>query len=219
LPLLERLVLALRFVDDDVLPVFLERQMRSCIERGDLQGLPLTGLAKSNDCLDLLQRYLDRTHDFQTVAVISTLIYGRPDSRMKRWNSEYRKVLNHWRMFMERVDYDMARGAILRQQGFDVEIPARTIIRCNFCQKSISAEGPTSAHKTGQATRTDRCPNCQNTWPKCCVCLLPMNGPDKARLEDGEWCLVGVFAPRPIVYFCHGLHPGLGGGSLVFCQT
>lgn len=185
LPLLERLVLALRFVDDDTLPIFLERQMRSCIDRGDLQGLPLTGLVRSRETLDLLQNYLNRTYDIQTVAIISTLIYGKHDGKIAHWNQEYRSLLDRWRLFMERVDYDMARGAIARQQGNDIERPIRTVIRCNFCQKSISADGA-AGYKTSQSVRTDRCPNCQNTWPKCCVCLLPMNGPDKTRLGEGE---------------------------------
>ncbi len=192
LPLLERLVLALRFVDDEALPIFLERQMKSCIERGDLQGLPLTGLVRSKPTIDLLQNYLNRTYDIQTVAIISTFIYGKHDGKIAHWNQEYRSLLDRWRLFMERVDYDMAQGAIARQQGNDIERPIRTVIRCNFCQKSVSADGG-GVSKGTQAVRTDRCPNCQNTWPKCCVCLLPMNRPDRTILGEGEQMYMSRF--------------------------
>ncbi len=183
LPLLERLVLALRFVNDERLPLFLDQQLRRCVEDGDLQGLPLTGLTQSHGTIDLLQNYLDRTSDLQTVAVISCFIHGRSRGRTDHWIEQYRTLLNRWRLRMDRVDFDVGRGAILRQQGAEREYPVRTIVRCNFCQKSLSAE---KAKSSKPPIRTDRCLNCQNTWPKCCICLLPTNTPNRGTSDQGR---------------------------------
>ena len=59
LPLKERLGVALRFLSDKDLTVYLNRIADTVIAKGELEGLILTGITPKG--IDLLQSYVDRT--------------------------------------------------------------------------------------------------------------------------------------------------------------
>ncbi|KAK7056289.1 hypothetical protein VNI00_002842 [Paramarasmius palmivorus] len=77
----------------------------------------------------------------------------REDKRkVERWVETYRDLLDSWQMFHERVEFDIERGAIGQgsitssiKPGTKIEWPAmprQIIIRCNYCNKSITPLSP-----------------------------------------------------------------------------
>src|ERR1700719_4121373 len=63
LPFRERLAIAFQFLDDKSLSSYLRRNKESCCQRGDIEGLIVTGLTPMG--MDILQSYVDRTGDVQ----------------------------------------------------------------------------------------------------------------------------------------------------------
>lgn len=103
----------------------------SCIERGDFEGLLITGIGGKVGGKELLQRCVDVTHDIQTTALLvcrtlitaDEVVAGRGGSKVGKtpdkltvedrdsiWLYEYRQLLNRWEMFMERAALDVALG-------------------------------------------------------------------------------------------------------------
>ena len=130
LSLEDRVSFACTFLDDSQTAEWLRGVRDDCTMRGDLGGLVVTGLA--GDGLDLLQQYLDRHDDLQTVA----LLVGRnvidnaaleaaaspPNapgasrstslarSREWQWLWEYRNLLNKMQLFLGRASLDVQLG-------------------------------------------------------------------------------------------------------------
>lgn len=71
-----------------------------------------------------MQRWLERTGDVQTVALLSAYF---PQSRLtyrecqmvKKWVEGYRDLLDGWGMWGERVEFDVGRMEIGRGLGED----------------------------------------------------------------------------------------------------
>ncbi|KAJ9112599.1 hypothetical protein QFC19_000619 [Naganishia cerealis] len=146
LPLLERIVLAIRFVGDDMLSRFLEEQARRCLEDGSLHGIVLLGL--TTDGIHLVQRYLDRTGDIQTAAIIGALIPNKIGN-VSRWIETYRDMLDGWKCFKARVRFDMMRGSIARYYGENIKTPKQVLLRCNYCQKDLTGNVATNRYVPG----------------------------------------------------------------------
>lgn len=77
-----------------------------------LSLIPLFGLSALT--IPHLARYLNTTGDIQSVALISALIQPstlRENERktVKRWREGYRDLLDRWRLFGKRVEYDVLR--------------------------------------------------------------------------------------------------------------
>lgn len=192
LPLLERIVLAIRFVGDDMLSRFLEEQARKCLEDGSLHGIVLLGL--TTDGIQLVQRYLDRTGDIQTAAIIGALIPAKIGN-LSRWIETYRDLLDGWKCFKARVRYDMMRGSIARYYGENISTPKQVVLRCNYCQKDL-----TGNIGTNEITSRTYCTNCTNRLPRCSICLLQI---DTTPEQDEN----GSTLANALV-FCQNCHHG-----------
>lgn len=192
LPLLERIVLAIRFVGDDMLSRFLEEQSRKCLEDGSLHGIVLLGL--TTDGIQLVQRYLDRTGDIQTAAIIGALIPAKIGN-LSRWIETYRDMLDGWKCFKARVRYDMMRGSIARYYGGNIHTPKQVVLRCNYCQKDL-----TGNVGTNEITSRTYCTNCTNRLPRCSICLLQI---DTTPEQDEN----GSTLANALV-FCQNCHHG-----------
>lgn len=176
LPLLERLVLAIRFVPDQALSTFLADQSNQAVAKGSLHGVVLFGLT-STSVSPLLQAYLDRTSDLQTVAIIGATLFEQ-DDKVGRWIEDYRQLLNGWKLYRARVSFDIVRGEIARSYGRNIETPRQVIVRCNFCQKNVTAshrDRPPNTRPSGH--RSNACPTCGNRLPKCAICLMQIEMP------------------------------------------
>ncbi|WEJ96253.1 hypothetical protein PSN45_003789 [Yamadazyma tenuis] len=114
LPLRERLGVALRFLSDKDLTVYLHRLADYVVTKGELEGLMLTGITGRG--VDLLQSYVDRTSDVQTAALMAS--FGSPrylvDRRIDHWIDSYRGLLNSWSLFKTRATFDVHRTRLSR---------------------------------------------------------------------------------------------------------
>src|SRR4051794_35950953 len=66
---------------------YLTETHEQAIAQGALEGLLLTGIDDSGSCVDLLQNYLDRTNDIQTVALLMSQVSTRKVKapRVEEW--------------------------------------------------------------------------------------------------------------------------------------
>ncbi|KAI8913537.1 hypothetical protein EDD86DRAFT_187402 [Gorgonomyces haynaldii] len=170
LTLEEGLSVAVRFLDNEDLLLFVNKKTREMIQRGNLQGLLLTGWSLS--LIDLMQSFVDRTGDVQTAVLVLSV---RPrdiqhDERFVNWIINYKNLLEKWQLFHCRAKFDI----LWRKE----EIPPQVYIRCNFCNTSI-APGSASKTKKGplqlnKQSGSSVCTNCRKPLPKCALCLLPL---------------------------------------------
>ncbi|KAI0066182.1 WD40 repeat-like protein [Artomyces pyxidatus] len=182
LPLRERLAIALQFLDDEALSVYLRRIAESSRTHGDIVGIIVTGLTTAG--LDLLQSYVDRTGDVQTAAILGAYVHPHQlkDARVERWLDAYRDLLDGWKLFHHRSQFDIERGQILQElilsgSGEPIQLMQRQIlVRCNYCNKVISAPQGISGK------RATACPFCNRPLPRCSVCLMNLSiVPDSVR--------------------------------------
>jgi hypothetical protein len=125
-----RLSFALIFLDDRDIIGYCENSLSQCVSLGQLDGLIMTGLSDTR-AVNVLQAYLDRTSDIQTVALLSSFMIevhsteGKDKDkqtaqtaqqeqamvvRLEQWISIYRSLLNQWSMFSVRAKFDIARS-------------------------------------------------------------------------------------------------------------
>lgn len=72
---------------------YVKLQIQKSIEKGDLNGLLLTG--ESHDGINILQAYMDSTFDMQTVALIAINYFHRDlynDQRIQFWITRFALV-------------------------------------------------------------------------------------------------------------------------------
>lgn len=209
LPLRERLGIAIRFLSDKDLNVYLNRVANAVVARGELEGLILTGLTPRG--IDLLQSYVDRTSDVQTAALIAQFAVPRyfKDSRVDHWIDCYRELLNSWGYFKHRAKFDVARTKSSRTSNDVVTIrpaPKQVYLQCKVCKKNMSSmsknmKGSTNTsilmkqfnHRLNlKATNSyfNLCPHCGSQLPRCAICLLTLGGPIShsvdSKLTDGN---------------------------------
>ncbi|BGP17039.1 hypothetical protein JCM10213_000325 [Rhodosporidiobolus nylandii] len=200
LPLKDRVAVALRFLSDSELIPFLQDLGEEALSSSDLEAVVLFGLR--NDGLKLLSSYVDRTSDFQTVALASAYTSPgmvRADLRVQRWIETYRSQLDQLQLYAARAMFDAARGrrarAALEQakvagrNGEAKEVadalrraaPPQILVRCQFCgtnispaaQKGLGMNAPDARGVVGPATvRSTVCPSCSKQLPACCICLV-----------------------------------------------
>lgn len=194
LPLRERLGIAIRFLSDKDLHVYLRRVADTVVARGELEGLILTGLTPRG--IDLLQLYVDRTSDVQTAALIA--LYAVPryfrDPRVDHWTDCYRLLLNSWGMFKARARFDVARTKLARTSNGAPALrppPRQVYLQCTRCNKNMfspgklaKGRGAGNVHK--QLNRLSLrpadhgvalCPHCGAPLPRCAICLLLLGTP------------------------------------------
>ena len=151
LPIRERLSIALRFLDDKSLSYYLKQLSDECISSGSIEGLLVTGLTGRG--LDVLQSYVDMTGDVQTAALLASLICpGRyKDARAERWIDAYHDLLDCWKFFHHRCQFDIDRGRLMQEDvnAGDIQpvhwVKPQFLIRCTFCSKVVNA--PTQQHQ------------------------------------------------------------------------
>lgn len=180
LPLRERLGIAIRFLSDKDLNVYLNRVADAVVAKGELEGLILTGLTPR--AIDLLQLYVDKTLDVQTAALIAQFAVPRyfRDVRVDHWTQSYRELLNLWGFFKERARFDVARSRSSRTSAGTATIrpaPRQVYLQCNLCKKnmatSVKAKGPTKWPRP-RTSLFNVCQHCGAPLPRCAICLLTL---------------------------------------------
>ncbi|CCE88896.1 Piso0_001686 [Millerozyma farinosa CBS 7064] len=154
LPLRERLGVALRFLSDKDLNVYLNRVAENVIAKGELEGLILTGITPQG--MDLLQSYVDRTSDVQTASLIAAVGCPRyfTDPRFHHWVDCYRTLLNSWGMFSVRARFDISRIKLSRTYYGHLTSkppPKQVYLQCTSCGKNISKPKMPNSSRTPAA--------------------------------------------------------------------
>lgn len=154
LPVRERLAVAFQFLDDKAVQSFLRSVVDQSIQRGDLTGLIITGFTAQG--MEILQKYVDVTGDVQTAAIISSLRVSSlishngktlTKSIVDKWVDGYQDLLDGWKLFHHRCQFDIERGKIIQEAlgGGDGQRrewqPRQVMIRCNLCNKTVDVAG------------------------------------------------------------------------------
>lgn len=155
LPFRERLAVAFQFLDDKAVTSYLRRCQDRAISRGDIDAIIIPGLS-SKAGLDILQGFVNHTGDVQSAAIMGSLVYpprnpnqirgvSPMERRVERWVESYRDLLDGFKMFHRRVEFDIERGHIALKRGavnIGDWVPKQIIIRCNYCNKPVIPDGP-----------------------------------------------------------------------------
>ncbi|TXT16066.1 hypothetical protein VHUM_00569 [Vanrija humicola] len=183
LPLLDRIAIAVCNLNDKDLTIFFRNRLNRCIQLGSLQGLALTGFTPAG--LDVLQAFVDRNGDVQTAALLSAFF---PRSRLapsqiamlERWQEAYRDLLDSWMAWVPRCSFDVGVIARRREVGDLAEDAVQTVVVCPACNNQLTKQ--TEEHLLRKnalrgaikppSVRTAQCPYCQNSLPRCSVCLV-----------------------------------------------
>lgn len=179
LPLTERLGVALRFLKRKELSQYLSRLTEKVIAAGDLEGILLTGLTPR--FVELLQSYLDRTGDIQTVSLLASFGWPRfiADSRVGSWLEEYRSLLDSWQLFKQRAMFDVGRNKLVGA----APVPRQIFLRCFHCREPIGGKKRVGSKPANRS----RCPSCGAPLPSCAVCLLPIGPSLEDRSHADRW--------------------------------
>uniref|UniRef100_A0A7N5P1E3 GATOR2 complex protein MIOS n=1 Tax=Ailuropoda melanoleuca TaxID=9646 RepID=A0A7N5P1E3_AILME len=171
--------------DGVLLNRYIEKLTNEMKEAGNLEGILLTGLTK--DGVDLMESYVDRTGDVQTASYC--MLQGSPldvlkDERVQYWIENYRNLLDAWRFWHKRAEFDIHRSKLDPSS----KPLAQVFVSCNFCGKSISYSCSTVPHQgrgfsqygvSGSPTKSKvtSCPGCRKPLPRCALCLINMGTP------------------------------------------
>ncbi|XP_055877328.1 GATOR complex protein MIOS-A-like [Biomphalaria glabrata] len=191
----DRIAFALIYLPDAKLKTYLCKLSDELTKTGDLDGIVLTGLLH-NKGIELLGNFVDRTADVQTAAI--AVIFSKSsnllnDVRVTEWIDVYRDLLDRWRFWFQRAQFDNIRQTLIQER-----VPPQVHVACNFCGKSISpnlsvmnrlsikiqtvfsSRGPTVRPKI------TCCPSCRKALPRCAVCLAHMGTSSAIGLESGS---------------------------------
>uniref|UniRef100_A0A2K5JS54 GATOR2 complex protein MIOS n=1 Tax=Colobus angolensis palliatus TaxID=336983 RepID=A0A2K5JS54_COLAP len=106
------------------------------------------------------------------------------DERVQYWIENYRNLLDAWRFWHKRAEFDIHRSKLDPSS----KPLAQVFVSCNFCGKSISYSCSTVPHQgrgfsqygvSGSPTKSKvtSCPGCRKPLPRCALCLINMGTP------------------------------------------
>ena len=194
LPLRYKIAVALTKMNDKELTRFILRQTNRVVAKGLQEGILLTGLGEK--AMDLFQNFINRTEDLQTTVLAmshTAPLYIR-DPRFFAWREEYRLQMNSWKMFRERVTFDVQStkmaitwdGASLLQP-----MPRQFTLRCSNCDQALHRNKlPSNPQTSASNSRTHSgsifpdaksgiaCPRCGAHLPRCEICDRWIGVPD-----------------------------------------
>ncbi|XP_028926405.1 GATOR complex protein MIOS isoform X2 [Ornithorhynchus anatinus] len=182
----DRVAFACKFLSDAQLNRYIEKLTNEMKEAGNLEGILLTGLTK--DGVDLMESYVDKTGDVQTASYC--MLQGSPsevlkDERVQYWIENYRNLLDAWRFWHKRAEFDIHRSKLDPSS----KPLAQVFVSCNFCGKSISYSCPSAGPHQGRGfsqygvsgsptkSKVTSCPGCRKPLPRCALCLINMGTP------------------------------------------
>lgn len=173
----DRVAFACMYLPDAKLSEYIHSLMADLIEKGSLDGIFLTGLTV--DGLDLLERYVDMSGDIQTASCV--IIQALPnaelsqDTRIRTWIDSYRALLDSWRLWHQRAEFD-----VYRNMCENMRPEAQVFVSCNFCGKSVGYSTLASRNRRmfsstlALKSKFSSCPGCRKPLPRCALCLINM---------------------------------------------
>ena len=178
----------------------------------------LTGIS-SPDSINLLEKYLERSGDIQSVVLLLSCSPGSfqvLDERIDEWIQMYRTLLDRWQLYHVRARFDISRRKVIDQNKLQIETPPQVSVKCNFCNQLIvsnsskkitlggsqlSLSTTRDATTSSTKSRYTSCPTCRKPLPKCSLCLLNMGTPfesqtfnfTKSEIKDGGFDIWWTF--------------------------
>ena len=211
LPLKYRLGVALMHLDDVDLTRYINSTTADCIKQGDIEGIFLTGLTEKT--VPLFQAYLLRSADLQTSILALSFVSPRYFSNplVDLWRESYRSLLNTYRLFIQRVQFDVqATQLSVPSSTRDAKpslapAPRQVSLRCNNCDQALdrnaehipaSTNGPQDQAKSsfgsnqhssifGDAKSGTVCPKCGRHMPRCIICMMWLGMPASYPIGGG----------------------------------
>jgi hypothetical protein len=176
LPLSERIGIALRWMTDGELKGYLNYWADTAIKDADLEGIVLLGVTPG--LVDLFQRYIDRTGDIQTAALVMGLTTPRyfTDDKVEGWISTYKELLKSWKLFISKCKFNVMRSQNSRNGAGKITAPIpkpQSFIRCTQCSERFNI---------GPGTKT--CSKCGAAMPRCAICLTRIGDPISQTMKD-----------------------------------
>uniref|UniRef100_A0A0A9ZA57 WD repeat-containing protein mio n=3 Tax=Lygus hesperus TaxID=30085 RepID=A0A0A9ZA57_LYGHE len=172
----DRIAFALSFLSDSKMIDYLIQLTDQLTADGNLAGLILTGMCSAS--LPLLQQYLDNTGDVQSVSTIAMRTFPTPlleCNRSQYWISSYRELLDMWRMWNHRAQFDIQHNSRTSTR------PEQQIyVTCNFCGKTLSTNQFSRNKGPFQRAKVSCCPHCRKPQPRCAICLVNMGTPSQS---------------------------------------
>lgn len=176
LSLCDRMIIALKFLDDTKLMSYVAKWTETAERHGRIDGLLLTGL--NGQGVDLLERYIDRTGDVQSPALVISIAHlTQKDHRCDSWIECFRDLLDSFSLFHVRAKFDIHRRKEGRYNDASIT-PPQVFVKCNFCNQAVSfgeklkKTHPLSLSNGRQKATT--CPSCMASLPRCSICMLQL---------------------------------------------
>jgi WD repeat-containing protein mio len=203
LPLSDRAFVAVRNFSDDQLTNWLQDQVATAVQDGDVEGIVLTGI--TDTMVDIFARHIEKFNDVQTATLVLSICYPRyiDDIRCRAWRNAYRALLQRHKFFFQRTKFEVESTKRSKREGVPtIKPPSRQIaLRCVYCDASTSlanqhagppppSVSPNTENKNpllaASVNAGVSCPNCGRHLPRCVVCLEVVGVPRSDRPEDKE---------------------------------
>ncbi|TAQ91242.1 hypothetical protein B7494_g458 [Chlorociboria aeruginascens] len=200
LPLRNRVIVALRNLEDDKLTQWLEQQMEEAIQTGDIESIVLTGI--TDKMADVLTKYIEKFMDYQTPILLMSFCYPRyiTDDRCAAWRKSYQDFLQRHKKYILRVKFEQqsTRKSRLRDGTPVIKPPPRQVtIRCLNCDaqstNDLGNSGATSGSGPSMSTNNPltasginaglACPRCGSRLGRCAICMEIVGVPRSDRPE------------------------------------
>ncbi|OMP86956.1 WD repeat-containing protein [Diplodia seriata] len=142
--LVDRVGVALKYLDDDQLTQFIKLVSHGARVYGDIEGIVFTGLGER--AMDLFEHYIAKFGDVQTAVLVTarTNPLYVSDARWEYWRETYFMQLQTWRCFIERTRFIVShnRAATTRDgRCLNKPFPRQITIRCMHCQLALARRG------------------------------------------------------------------------------
>ncbi|OAF64692.1 hypothetical protein A3Q56_07567, partial [Intoshia linei] len=179
--ILDKIAFGCKYIDSKLLYKYLKKWLDQYTKNGCLEGLVLAGL--SNNGINLISKYIDRTNDIQTAAIISAYPLSVPDfqhsKKVRDWTKLYCELLNRWKLWDKRILFNMAQ---MRKTHSETN-PEEIFMCCNYCGRSLVKGRDKNINLTSGSIG---CQFCKNPLPKCALCLqfLGVKTDDKKEFDN-----------------------------------
>ena len=146
----DRIGFATLYLPPKNLKAYLEQESDTMIYKGNLEGLILTGMGNLGSTL--LQSYLDRTGDLQTVSLLSSRLCYPLNLEIEkevgdRWISEYRELLNGAQLWHDRALFDVARAEVQQEK---LAIMRLAVQKCSSSSSSSPSSSSSAATEVNE---------------------------------------------------------------------
>lgn len=223
LPLRDRVGVALMYLDDQELGQYIMDATNESIKQGDIEGIVLTGLSEKS--IPLFEAYMHKFADLQTpvLALSHTCPRYFSSPLVNIWRESYRTSLNTYRLFLQRVHFDVGSTKLSTGPGQKLSLPPpprQVSIRCNNCDQaldrnpentpsSLPAPGNTGfgIHQGsifGDQKSGTVCPKCGRHLPRCVICMMWLGMPDPSSKGAAAMAEIKKDPLEDFVAVCRG---------------